>query len=198
MRSSPVNRSPSSWGFQSLRNLEEIFRHYERQVTLPWRDDLAADYRVWILWYDKTLERRIRGRLFEIQDITRRWGHGWRHLDLSRCFGVWIAKHELFAGLLDFPDEIQGLFEEFSRHVVMFVRNELRACSKDDVLALSGCGSFFGVLRVSRLVEEVAPAVPGRLLVLFPGRREAGTYRLLDAREGWNYRATPIPPAEAN
>jgi hypothetical protein len=181
-----------------LRNLEEIFRHYERQVTLPWRDDLAADYRVWILLYDKSLERRVRGRLFELEDITRRWGHGWRHLDLSRSFGAWIATHELFDGLLDFPDEIQGLFEEFARHVVAMVRDELEACSKDDVLALFGCGSFFGVLRVSRLIEEVAPAVPGRLLVLFPGRHEGEIYRLLDAGESWNYRATPIPPTGAD
>ena len=32
----------------------------------------------------------------------------------------------------------------------------------------------------------------GRLLVFFPGEVEGNNYRLLDARDGWNYLATPI------
>jgi hypothetical protein len=28
--------------------------------------------------------------------------------------------------------------------------------------------------------------------VFFPGSREGNVYKLLDAREGWNYLATPI------
>jgi hypothetical protein len=32
----------------------------------------------------------------------------------------------------------------------------------------------------------------GRLLVFFPGSRDGNVYKLLDAREGWNYLATPI------
>jgi hypothetical protein len=38
----------------------------------------------------------------------------------------------------------------------------------------------------------VADAVPGRLLVLFPGEYENNSYRLLDARDGWSYLAVPI------
>jgi hypothetical protein len=73
------------------------------------------------------------------------------------------------------------------------VRQELAKCGMDDILALAGAGALFGLTRISSLIEAVAPAIPGRLLVLFPGRYERGTYRLLDARDGWNYRATPIP-----
>ena len=50
---------------------DELLRHFERQVALPWRDDLAPEYRVWFLHYDQALERRIRARIPEFE-ATRR------------------------------------------------------------------------------------------------------------------------------
>jgi hypothetical protein len=32
------------------------------------------------------------------------------------------------------------------------------------------------------------------MVVTFPGTHQGGIYRLLDARDGWNYHAVPIPP----
>jgi hypothetical protein len=104
-----------------LPTTDELLRHPERQVELPWRDDLAPEYRVWILHHDQALERRIRNHVPEFEAITRRHGKGWFTVDLA------------------------------------------------------------------------GPAVPGRLLVFFPGRYEGNSYRLLDARDGWSYRATQIP-----
>jgi hypothetical protein len=34
--------------------------------------------------------------------------------------------------------------------------------------------------------------VRGRLVGFFPGQYEQNNYRLLDARDGWNYLAVPI------
>jgi len=47
---------------------------------------------------------------------------------------------------------------------------------------------------VSSVVEGVKESVQGRLLVFFPGEHhpENHTYRLLDARDGWNYLAVPL------
>ena len=61
-------------------------------------------------------------------------------------------------------------------------------------MALLGVGALFGVARVSSLVEGVKDAVDGRLLVFFPGEYhpETHSYRLLDARDGWNYLAVPL------
>jgi hypothetical protein len=42
---------------------------------------------------------------------------------------------------------------------------------------------------VLKLVEG---DVKGRLVVFFPGTLEQNNYRLLDARDGWNYMAVPI------
>jgi hypothetical protein len=73
------------------------------------------------------------------------------------------------------------------------VRYELSACGPTDLLAIAGAGSLLGLSLVSSLIEKVAPQIPGRLLLLFPGRYDAEVYRLLDARDGWNYRATNRP-----
>jgi hypothetical protein len=44
------------------------------------------------------------------------------------------------------------------------------------------------------VVEGIKEAVQGRLLVFFPGEYypENHSYRLLDARDGWNYLAVPL------
>jgi hypothetical protein len=88
---------------------------------------------------------------------------------------------------------LPGLLREFADDVTAQVREKLAAAGPADILALLGSGGLFGLMRLSALIERVASAVPGRLLVFFPGRFEGNGYRLLDARDGWNYRATPIP-----
>jgi hypothetical protein len=69
-----------------------------------------------------------------------------------------------------------------------------REAGPDTVVALLGVGALFGLARVSSVVEGIKEAVQGRLLVFFPGEHhpENHTYRLLDARDGWNYLAVPL------
>jgi hypothetical protein len=181
------------WRYPSLPTTDELLRHFERQAALPWRDDLAPEYRVWILHYDPALERRVRRRVAEFEAIARRHAKGWFTLDLAALVAPWFAAHPLFAALVEEPDELSGLLKEFGDHVTATVRERLAAVGPADILALLGAGALFGLMRLSALIETVASAVPGRLLIFFPGRFEGNSYRLLDARGGWNYRATPIP-----
>mgnify|MGYP000987610382 CR=1 FL=1 len=44
-------------------------------------------------------------------------------------------------------------------------------------------------LQVLKLIEG---DIRGRLVLFFPGQLEGNNYRLLDARDGWNYLAVPI------
>ena len=163
---------------------DELLRHFERQVELPWRDDLAPEYRVWILHYDPALERRIRNRIPEFEAITRRRGKGWFAVDLAALVAPWFATHPLFEGLVEQPDELPGLLPGFADHIVETVRQSLAATGPSDLLALLGAGALFHLMRVSTLIEEAAPAILGRLLVFFPGRYDGNSYRLLDARDG--------------
>jgi hypothetical protein len=176
-----------------LPTVDDLLGHFKRQASLPWSPDMARDYRVWIMCYDKTLERRVHGRLHDFEAVARAFGHGWATLNLADLVAPWFGSHELFAGLADQPDELTGMLPDFETHVGQAVQAKLQALSPNDILALSGTGALFGLMRVSNLIDAVAAAINGRLLVLFPGRHENGTYRLLDARDGWTYRATPIP-----
>jgi len=78
------------------------------------------------------------------------------------------------------------------------VRSQLSAHpAPDGVVALLGGGTLFGLedsVKVSARLNAVNDAVAGRLLVFFPGEHEGSSYRLLDARDGWNYLAIPITP----
>ena len=148
---------------------------------------------MWILHYEKTLDRRVQGRLHEFEAIARKFGHGWTTIHLATLVPPWFAMHELFVDLVEQPDELPGLLSEFEAHLIRTVSDHLRSLSGRDILALTGAGSLFGLTRVSTIAEKVAPDIRGRLLLFFPGRHENGVYRLLDARDGWAYRATPIP-----
>ena len=176
-----------------MPTVDDLLGHFRRQVSLPWSTSVAPDYRVWIMCYDKSLERRLQGHLHDFEAIATANGHGWSVLDLATLVAPWFAAHELFDGLLDQPDELSGLLPDFEEHVAQTVRDRLQALTANDIMVLSGAGALFGLMRVSNLTQMVVPDIKGRLLLLFPGRHENGTYRLLDARDGWSYRATPIP-----
>ena len=62
----------------------------------------------------------------------------------------------------------------------------------DKVVALSGVGTLFGLIKVKELVDALAPLIKGRLVIFFPGSYEGNNYRLLDGYDGWNYLAVPI------
>jgi len=176
-----------------LNTFDEILSAYTKQVGLPWAHDLPPAGRVWVLWYEKTMQRRFSGRIGEFEHATQKAGHGWHFLDLAPWFGKWIADHEFFDALVEQPEEIRGLLPDIEEALVIQIKDALGQCNENDVLAVDGCGSLFGVARVSTLISNVASAVPGRLLVGFPGKHTGGVYRLLDARDGWNYHAVPIP-----
>jgi hypothetical protein len=59
-------------------------------------------------------------------------------------------------------------------------------------VAVFGVGTLFGFTRVSKVLRLLEGDIRGRLVVFFPGHYEQNNYRLLDARDGWNYLAVPI------
>ncbi|MND90964.1 hypothetical protein D3C80_830680 [compost metagenome] len=180
-----------------MNTFDDILGAYDRQVQLPWLEDVPPAGRVWLLWYDKSMQRKISGRIGEFEYATMKAGRGWHRIDLAPWFGRWIAKHEFFEALVEHPQEIRGLLTDAERALVGELRGALGQCTSNDVLALDGFGSLFGLVRVSTLIGKIADAIPGRMMVTFPGKQAGGIYRLLDARDGWNYHAIPIPPDHA-
>jgi hypothetical protein len=68
-----------------LHTFDELLRAYQRQMELPWQADVPPAGRVWIIWYDKSMQRRFTARLSEFEHATISAGYGWRQLDLVGC-----------------------------------------------------------------------------------------------------------------
>jgi len=146
-----------------------------------------------MLWYAKEHERRVTGRLGEFRLAAQKHGRGWRELDLAPSFGEWVANQPWFERAARRPATLPTVIGQFEDWLANRVRATLQDCGEDDILALTGVASLFGLTRAQKLVGAVASDIRGRLLVAFPGVHRDGIYRLLDARDGFNYLAVPIP-----
>jgi hypothetical protein len=184
-----------------MNRIELLRRNYVRICGMPWDRHVAGPQRVWLAVYDKEDERRLRLRLPMLADATQAAGHGWHALDLTDAFAAWMCgpdHADYAAGYFETPELLDdAVLADLKAAVIARVRAELDAIPDDAVLALYGVGSLFGFLRVSEILPGVEPHIRGRLLVFFPGVYEQENYRLLDARDGWNYHAVPITPSEA-
>ena len=182
-----------------MSKIDDLCRNYERFVSLPWPNHLAGAQRVWFAVYDRMDERRLRARLGEFQIATARAGHKWQLCDVTDIFADWMAGHDYRERYFQNPERLSdNALQKFLRDVVARLRDDLQQSDQDTVVAVLGAATLFGFARVSDLMEAVKDAIPGRLLVFFPGEYEANNYRLLDARDGWNYLATPITANERN
>ncbi len=181
-----------------MAGIERLLSHYEKYVRLPWEQALAGPQKVWFAVYAPADERRLRAHLGAFETATRQANHGWQHFDLTDAFPQWMAVQEYRDAYFESPEDMEMALEDFVQELTASIRKRLEAspAETEGVFVLSGLASLFGLMRASRLIEAVAPHVKGRLLVFFPGQRDGANYRLLDARDGWNYLAIPITSEE--
>ena len=179
-----------------MSRIDRLVRRYQGFVELPWETRLSGSERVWFAVYDKTDERRIRARVDEFEIATTRAGHGWKLCDLTDSFAQWMAAHEYRESYFEDPEAMELLLPEYHEYVVEQVHGAMTdpAVGPQTVVGILGIASLFGFTRASRVLEDpkVKGNISGRLLVFFPGEHEDNNYRLLDARDGWNYMAVPI------
>jgi Domain of unknown function (DUF1788) len=184
-----------------VTSIEGLIRAYERFAGLPWPTDVSAQQRVWFALYEPRDERRLRFRIGAFEEATIRAGHGWLSCNLTDEFARWMAAQEYRESYFESPEDLtEDLLDDFAGHVARAVTDMLSSPKADEtsVAAVYGVGSLFGFVRVSLLLEKVTSHVQGRLLVFFPGEHDNGNYRLLDARDGWNYLAIPITAQEGS
>jgi hypothetical protein len=178
--------------------VDELLDAYRRFVSLPWQQSLAGPQRVWMAVYPPEHERRLRLHLPAFKEATNEHGHSWALVDVTTSFERWMADHAYRETYFEEPELLSTALSAFFAHLLEDVRSELSAHSAPGgVVALLGAGTLFGLgesVKVSALLNAVNDAIGGRLLVFFPGDHEGSSYRLLDARDGWNYLAIPITP----
>ena len=172
---------------------------YRQHLTVPWQAGLAAIQRVIFAVYDKADELRLRANVEEFALATQQAGKRWLLLDLTNAFPEWMAAQEYCDAYFESPEDLAGYqtgeLSEFVADLTGRLKARIAAeAGLDTVVALLGVGALFGLARVSSVVEGIKESVQGRLLVFFPGEHhpENHTYRLLDARDGWNYLAVPL------
>lgn len=178
--------------------VDELLAAYRRFVSLPWQQNLAGPQRVWMAVYPPEYERRLRLHLPAFQEATNEHGHPWALVDITTSFETWMSAHAYRDAYFEDPELLGTALLAFFNHLVDDVRAQLAThAAPDGVVALLGAGTLFGLgdsVKVSALLNAVNNAIAGRLLVFFPGEHEGSSYRLLDARDGWNYLAVPITP----
>lgn len=183
--------------------VSKLLTTYRQHLTVPWQAGLAAVQRVIFAVYDKSDELRMRANAEEFALVTQQAGKQWLLIDVTHAFAHWMAAQEYRDAYFESPEDLAGYqtgeLTEFATDLIALLKTRIHAqATPDTVVALLGVGSLFGLARVSTVVEGIKDAVPGRLLVFFPGEHhpENHTYRLLDARDGWNYLAVPLLATE--
>lgn len=176
--------------------VDELLNAYGKFVALPWQQNLAPPQRVWMAVYPPEHERRLRLHLPALKAATNEHQHPWALVDITTSFETWMASHGYRDAYFEDPELLETALPAFFDHLVADVRAQLAAHGgPDGVVALLGAGTLFGLgdaVKVSALLNAVNDTIAGRLLVFFPGDHENNSYRLLDARDGWNYLAIPI------
>ena len=182
-----------------MDRVDQLVEAYGRQLALPWRSGLSGAERVWMAVYPPDLERQLRARIDDFRHATTAAGHPWIAVDLTSSFPRWMAAHRSRDQYFAEPGLITPALGQFARTVEDEVRSGLssEAATRRLGRGTHGCRDALPMLRISTLLQSVSASIPGRLLVLFPGAFEDGNYRLLDARDGWNYLAIPITIPEA-
>ena len=178
-----------------MSEIELLLQQYERLVGMPWTERLSGAEKVWFVVYEPAQERRLRLRLQEFQIVTEKAGHSWRYVDLTDAFARWMTAHRYRESYFKRPELLnEAALSGFAAAAADQIKAALAAPDVDDraIVAVGGLGTLFGIVRASDVLGQITQAVTGRLLVFFPGRYEVKVYRLLDARDGYNYLAVPI------
>lgn len=183
-----------------MSRVSRLVEAYGVELSLSWRSGLSGAERVWMLVYPPEIERQVRAKLPELEQQTVSAGRGWLEIDLSDELGRWVAEHEYAEAFYEDPSDFSSsVVDLFFADLVGMLRERLEGADENTVVALVGVASLFPFVRASALIQALDDAVRGRLLVLFPGRHDPDThsFRLLDARDGFNYRSRVITPEAA-
>lgn len=177
-----------------MSKIKRLIKSYANFIIIPWRSDAAPMQRVIFCVYNEIDELRLRAKIDEFELATKAAGHDWHVFNLTDSFGVWLAKEPYRNSYFKKPELLSTRLPAYMDFIKSCFRQFLSDAqvTENAVVAIKGVGSLFGFLKVKDVVDELAPLVPGKLMIFFPGSYENNNYRLLDGYDGWNYHAVPI------
>lgn len=178
-----------------MGRIEELAKRFENHISAPWQQGLAGDQKAIFVVYPKEDERRLRAKIALFELGAKKSQHEWRLVDFTASFAAWMTGQEYRETYFEEPENLSlQLRGSFRDACVGQLRRQLMGDDVDEntIVAVCGVGSLFGFAKVSLILKEVVQCIRGRLLLFFPGEYDNNNYRLLDARDGWNYLAVPI------
>lgn len=178
-----------------MGRIEELANRYRNHISAPWQRNLAGDQKIIFVVYPKEDERKLRARLELFEMATIDSGHKWNSFDFTKTFAKWMTKTEYRELYFESPEDLtMKLRSDFTPFAAGELRRVLTTLDEDNdtVLAVYGVACLYGFTKVSLILKEVVQEIRGRLVLFFPGELDNNNYRLLDARDGWNYLAIPI------
>ncbi len=182
-----------------MARIDEIADQYECHISAPWQRNLPGAQRIVFVVYPKEDERKLVAKLKDFENRTIAAGHPWLEVDFTNAFAEWMAGESYPEEYFDSPELLDDKLNAdsaygFTAQCVERLRAVLTSTGATDesVVALYGVGALFGFATLHSILERIQPDIRGRVVVFFPGSYEQNIYRLLDARDGWNYLATPI------
>ena len=176
-----------------MGRIEELADKFGIYLELPPSGIGLAAERVLMVVYDEDLERTFRERVVEFEMRTTTAGRKWKQLDCTGIISDWMTQLDYRESYFAEPEHLGTKIEgEFKNVVVDRLRAALQGMDASSVLAVTGIASLYGFVRFSEIIREVDADIRGCLAVFFPGTKDKSNYRLLDARDGWNYLAHSI------
>ncbi len=175
--------------------IDQLLAAYEAVVNEPWATSLSGHERIWFLVYDPAEQRKVDLRIGDFETIALRAQKKWVSISIKNCFPQWMSSHDYREEYFQDPESLLDQLEaEFKQYTIDFIIAELEKNGTDDntLIALRDVSSLFGFNRMSDILSGCSGSFKGRLLLFFPGEYDKNQYRLLDARDGWNYLARPI------
>lgn len=177
--------------------VDMLLAAFEPIINEPWTGTLSASERVWFLVFDPNDLRKVSLRLGDFETLTQKAGKKWESISFKECFPSWIDIHEYRDEYFNDPESlIDQLEADFKQYAIDFLNENITKLNTNEytLLAIQDVSALFGFVRLADVLSGITNAFKGRILIFFPGEYEPGHnhYRLLDARDGWNYLARPI------
>lgn len=178
-----------------MSKIDQLAAVFGDHVGVGWPSGSSGAQRVIMVVYDPNEERALRKKLELFPQAARSHSYAWHEVDLTSSFGSWLGGHRYREEYFNEPDMLSaGANERFAQSAAGAVLEALKRPEHTDreIIGIIGAGALFGVVPLSDVLARVEHAIKGRVAVFFPGRSRDGRYRLLDARDGWDYHAVLI------
>jgi hypothetical protein len=179
-----------------MNYVERLNEALKLQLKHPWSSDRSGGERVWFLVFDPEQLRKVLARKDLFKLSVEAAGKRWIDLDIAAEFGTWMRDHRYAERYFQRPQLARSIADDFSKCLAERITTRIAESGADEasLLVLTGAESLYGITRLSHITSLIEDSIPGRLMVFFPGSYSDTQYRLLNARDGWNYLAVPIVP----